>query len=91
VIKSFADNETKDLGNGKISGSSDVEKRAVRKLRMLDSATSLQDLRFPPGNKLHQLKGDRAGRWSLRVNNQYAITFRFENGDAYDVKFEDYH
>jgi len=61
------------------------------KLQMLDSADTIDDLRSPPGNRLEKLSGDRLGRWSIRINNQWRICFRFENGNAYDVEIVDYH
>ena len=62
-----------------------------RKLDMVNAAHLIGDLRAPPGNRLEQLRGDRAGLYSIRVNDQYRITFRFEDGNAYDVVCEDYH
>ena len=64
---------------------------ARRKLHWIDSARTVDVLRFPPGNRLEALKGDRAGLWSIRINDQYRITFRFEQGGAYEVRCEDYH
>ena len=66
--------------------------RAVqRKLKLLDAAVKLDDLAASPGNRLERLKGDQAGRHSIRVNDQYRVTFRWENGNAYEVRVEDYH
>lgn len=67
--------------------------RAVveRKLQMLHRATRLEDLRIPPANRLEALRGDRAGQWSIRVNEQWRLCFRFENGNAFDVEIVDYH
>jgi len=62
-----------------------------RKLRMLDAAAVLDDLRHPPGNRLEKLKGDRAGRHSIRVNDQWRVCFRWRNGQAHDVEIVDYH
>lgn len=62
-----------------------------RKLDLLNAASALVDLRAPPGNRLEALKGDLVGRYSMRVNDQYRITFRFSAGDAYEVICEDYH
>ena len=62
-----------------------------RKLDVLHRARALNDLRLPGGNRLEALKGDRAGEWSLRVNEQYRLTFRFEDGHAHEVACEDYH
>ncbi len=64
---------------------------ALRKLRMLDAAMSLSDLRVPPGNRLERLRGDRAGQHSIRINDQWRICFRWHEGDAYDVEIVDYH
>ena len=64
---------------------------ALRKLIQLEAAERVEDLRVPPGNRLEKLKGDRAGSYSVRINEQWRIVFRFENGDALDVKIEDYH
>ncbi len=64
---------------------------ALRKLRMLDAAMSLSDLRVPPGNRLERLRGDRAGQHSIRINDQWRICFRWHAGDAYDVEIVDYH
>ncbi|MBK7353853.1 MAG: type II toxin-antitoxin system RelE/ParE family toxin [Nitrosomonas sp.] len=65
--------------------------QAERKLQMLDSANTIDDLRSPPGNRLERLSGNRLGRWSIRINNQWRICFHFENGNAYDVEIVDYH
>lgn len=64
---------------------------AERKLHMLDNATAIEDLRAPPGNRLEALRGDREGQWSIRVNDQLRVCFRFENGNAFDVEIVDYH
>ena len=69
----------------------DVLKRAIRKLDRIDTAYRIEDLRLPPGNKLHQLKGKRKGQWAISVNDQWRICFRFEGEDAYDVEICDYH
>ena len=93
MIKSFRDRDTerlfqrhpvRKLGAG-------VQRVALRKLRMLDAATVLDDLRLPPGNRLEKLKGDRAGQHSIRINQQWRICFRWRSGDAYDVEIVDYH
>ena len=62
-----------------------------RKLKILDTAARVDDLRIPAGNRLEALKGDRAGRFSIRVNDQYRVTFRWEGGNASEVSVEDYH
>ena len=58
---------------------------------MLDSAAEPEDLRIPPGNRLEMLKGDRKGTWSIRINDQWRLCFRFENAEAFDVEIVDYH
>jgi proteic killer suppression protein len=93
VIKTFADRRTKELyETGKAKRlPPDVAKRAARKLEYVDLATTLDDLRSPPGNRLHALEGDRKGQHSISINDQWRICFNFEDGDAYDVEVCDYH
>lgn len=69
----------------------EVLKRAVMRLTQLDAATSLDDVRFPPSNRLEALKGSRHGQWSLRINDRWRICFRFVDGDAFEVEIVDYH
>jgi len=69
----------------------DVLKRAGKRLTQLDAAVTLDDLRMPPSNRLEALSGDRAGQWSIRINDQWRVCFRFENGEACDVEITDYH
>ena len=93
MIKSFADKETANLY---VTGRSrrfsfDVCKIGTRKLDYLNAATGLKDLRVPPGNRLEQLKGKYAGKYSIRINDQYRVVFRFVDFDAYDVEITDYH
>jgi proteic killer suppression protein len=93
MIKSFKDKETEELY---ITGKSrrfsvSVCKVGIRKLDYLNAATKLEDLRVPPGNRLEQLKGAYRGKYSIRINEQFRIVFRFEAGDAYDVEITDYH
>ena len=64
---------------------------ALRKLRMLNRAATLNDLRVPPANRLEKLKGDRQGQYSIRINDQWRICFKWQDGDAYDVEIIDYH
>lgn len=93
MIKSFADKRTQDLfatGTAK-RFSPDVARRAARKLEYVDLATSLDDLKVPPGNRLHALKGDRKGQYAIAINDQWRICFRFVDGDAHDVEICDYH
>ena len=68
-----------------------LQRVALRKLRMLDAAERLDDLRVPPGNRLERLKGDRAGQYGIRVNEQSRVCFRWRSGDAHDVEIVDYH
>ena len=93
MIQTFADKRTKDLyETGKAKRfPADVAKRAGRKLEYVDLASRLDDLRTPPGNRLHALEGDRKGQHSILINDQWRICFRFEDGDAYDVEVCDYH
>jgi proteic killer suppression protein len=93
VIKTCKDRRTEALFAGEyIKGTpSDVAKRAHKKLLQLDAAGVLDDMKVPPGNKLHELGGDRAGTWSIWVNEQWRITFKWVDGSPTDVCFEDYH
>jgi proteic killer suppression protein len=96
VIVSFGDEATADLFHGKPSSRvrripTDVQQRAVRKLDMLNASVELIDLRVPPSNHLEKLGGDLAGFWSIRVNSQWRIVFRWNEGSASDVRLVDYH
>jgi proteic killer suppression protein len=93
VIKSFLCRETERLFNGRFSRKlpQSIQRTAARKLEMLAAASMLESLRVPPSNRLEQLKGDRAGQHSIRVNDQWRICFRWQDGDAYDVEIVDYH
>ena len=96
VIRSFGDAATEDIFHGTNSKAARTIPKALwpavrRKLDMVNAATSLKGLRVPPGNRLEALKANRAGSFSIRVNDQYRITFRFEGEDAHDVRCEDYH
>lgn len=93
VIKSFADRETKrffETGRSRRIPP-DVTRRALRKLEYVDLATDINDLKVPPGNRLHALIGERKGQYSISINDQWRICFKFERGDAYDVEICDYH
>lgn len=92
MLKTFADKRTKELyETGKSKRfSPDMWERALRKLEYLDLATSVSDLKVPPSNRLHRLERDRAGHYSISVNDQWRICFRFEAGDAFDVEITDY-
>jgi proteic killer suppression protein len=93
VIKTFADRHTQELyATGKSRRlPPDVVKRAIRKLEYVDLAAQLDDLKVPPGNRLHALERERAGQHAISVNDQWRICFRFTEGDAYDVEITDYH
>jgi proteic killer suppression protein len=93
LIKTFADRHTQELY---ATGRSrrfppDIAKRAMRRLEYIGLATCLDDLKVPPSNRLHELKRDRKGQYSIAVNDQWRICFRFVDGDAYDVEIADYH
>lgn len=93
MIKSFADRRTEELfttGTAKRLPA-DLRARAVRKLEYVHLATKLDDLKVPPGNRLHTLKADRRGQHTISINGQWRICFRFVDGDAYDVEICDYH
>ena len=93
MIQSFADKSTAAIFAGlevrRMPRA--LQQRAAEKLALLDAAHAMEDLRIPPGNRLEKLSGDRAGQWSIRINNQWRICFTFANGDAFDVEIVDYH
>ena len=93
MIRSFADKETEKVWNGANSRRlpGDIQQVARRKLRMLNSAVMLDDLRIPPANRLEALKGNRRGQHSIRINDQWRVCFRWKDGDADDVAIVDYH
>ena len=93
MIRSFGDRETEKVFERERSRKlpTDVQRRAHRKLLLVDAAEALDDLRVPPGNRLERLFGQRAGQYSIRVNQQWRICFRWSRGDAYDVEITDYH
>ncbi len=96
MIQSFADDTTADLFQDRNTRAArriprELWRSVQRKLKVLDSAARVDDLKIPAGNRLEKLKGDRAGRFSIRVNDQYRITFRWEGGNASEVGVEDYH
>jgi len=93
VIKSFADAETARVWSGRRSRRLplEIQPTALRKLRLLNQARTLNDLRVPPGNRLEALKGDRRGQQSIRVNQQWRICFGWHDGAASDVEIVDYH
>ena len=92
MIKSFRSDETEALFNDQlVVRFRAIERPARRKLLYLSQARTLRDLLVPPGNRLEALKGDRKGQHSIRVNDQWRICFRWEEGHAYDVEIVDYH
>ena len=93
MLKSFQNKETEKIFNRQFSGKlpQNIQHLARRKLVMLDAATDLNTLRVPPGNRLESLKGDRKGQYSIRINDQWRICFKWKAGDAYDVEITDYH
>ena len=93
MIKSFKDKETEKVFNRNYSKKlpETIQQRALRKLRMIDAAADINDLRVPPGNRLEALSGNREGQHSIRINNQWRICFTWSQGDAYDVEIVDYH
>ncbi len=91
MIRSFADKDTERLFDDNfVKAFSGIERAARRKLLLLDSVKRLDDLLSPPGNRLEALKGDRTGQHSIRINDQWRICFRWDDG-AYDVEIVDYH
>jgi proteic killer suppression protein len=93
VIRSFRDRDTERLFRREPvrTWGPDVQRIGLRKLRIRDAATSTEDVRVPPGNRLEKLRGQRAGPWSIRVNDQWRLCFDWRDGDAYDVELVDYH
>ena len=93
MIESFASAETERLfATGKSRRlPPDILRRAVMRLTQLDAATVIDDLRLPPSNRLEVLSGSRVGQWSIRINEQWRICFRFDRGYAQDVEIVDYH
>jgi proteic killer suppression protein len=94
VIKTSADkhaNEFYATGKSRRLSEADLLKRAMRRLEYVDLASRLEDLKVPPSNRLHALKDDREGQYSISINDQWRICFRFKDGDAYDVEITDYH
>ncbi len=96
MIASFADAATEALFHGERGGPirripPDIRSTAIRKLDLVNAAHELRDLRVPPGNRLEALKGDLLGKHSIRINDQWRVVFRWENGGAHDVEIVDYH
>ncbi len=93
MIESFANRQTQQLFEGVAVKRMDagLQKQALRRLIYLHAAISLEDLRVPPSNRLEALQGDRKGFYSIRVNDQWRIVFKWQDGKAYEVEFLDYH
>jgi toxin HigB-1 len=93
MIRSFRDRRTEMLFRREPvkHWPRDLQRAALRKLLLLDAAESVQDVRAPPGNRLEKLAGDRKGQFSIRVNDQWRVCFRWVDGDAHDVEIVDYH
>ncbi|MGH8497869.1 MAG: type II toxin-antitoxin system RelE/ParE family toxin [Methylococcales bacterium] len=92
MIRSFKCKDTEALFNGKrVAKWGNIAAVALRKLQQIHAAAGLEFLRVPPGNRLESLHGDRAGQWSIRINDQFRLCFRFESGHAFDVEIVDYH
>lgn len=93
MIRPFRDREAQKILNRVRTARlpADLQRVALRKLRMLHRAQTLADLRVPPANRLERLRGDRAGQYSIRINDQWRVCFRWEAGEVYDVEIVDYH
>ena len=93
MIKTFQGKETEHVWQGRRSRRlpQDIQEVARRKLRMLNNAHSLRDLRIPPANRLERLRGERSGQHSIRINDQWRVCFVWRSGDAFDVEIVDYH
>jgi proteic killer suppression protein len=93
MIKSFKDKETEKVydreGSNKLPRN--IQQVALRKLRMINNARNLNDLRIPPANRLEKLKGDREGQYSIRINDQWRVCFVWQGGDVYEIEITDYH
>lgn len=93
MIVSFRDGETAKIWQGLRSRRlpADIQTVALRKLRLVNAARRVDDLRVPPGNRLEALKGGRVGQWSIRIHDQWRVCFRWRDGGAEDVEIVDYH
>ncbi|MDD2892413.1 MAG: type II toxin-antitoxin system RelE/ParE family toxin [Halothiobacillaceae bacterium] len=92
MIKALKCKSTQTLYQGqRVARFASIERAALRKLEQLDLAEVIEDMRAPPGNRLEALGGDRAGQWSVRINAQWRVSFRFEDGAAFDVEIVHYH
>ena len=93
MIKSFKDKETEKIYRQEVSRKipRDIQQVAIRKLRMLNNTKNINDLRVPPANRLEKLSGNRAGQYSIRINDQWRICFTWKSGEAFEVEITDYH
>jgi proteic killer suppression protein len=93
MIKSFKNKETEKIYRQQVSRKypRDIQQIAIRKLRMINNAKSINDLRIPPANRLEKLSGNRKGLYSIRINDQWRVCFTWKAGEAYDVEITDYH
>jgi proteic killer suppression protein len=93
VIKSFKNRETEKIYSREVSKKlpTDIQQVALRKLRMINNAKNINDLRIPPANRLEKLSGNREGQYSIRINDQWRICFIWQDGDAHNVEITDYH
>ncbi len=92
MIQSFADEETRAVYlTGTSRRGRNIARTAARRLEAVDFASAIEDLKDPPGNRLEKLKGDREGQWSIRINDQFRVCFRWDGKDAWDVEIVDYH
>jgi toxin HigB-1 len=93
MIVSFGDSETEKIWNGERSRRlpTDIQSVALRKLRLIEAAGRIDDLRVPPGNRLEKLSGKRVDQWSIRINDQWRIVFHWTEGGAENVSIVDYH
>jgi Plasmid maintenance system killer protein len=93
VIKTFKDAETQKIYQRERSRKlpSDIQQVALRKLRMINNAININDLRVPPANRLEKMSGNREGQYSIRINDQWRICFEWKNSDAFNVEITDYH
>ena len=93
MIQSFKEAETEKIFNRVRSRKlpEDIQQTALRKLRMLNNARTINDLRIPPANRLEKLVGERAGQYSIRINDQWRICFEWQDDNAYNVEIVDYH
>ena len=93
MIESFGDPATESIYRGlRVRGlPGDIQERARRKLRMINQARIVEDIQVPPGNRLEQLKGNLAGFWSIRINQQWRVIFRWKDGSKHEVRIIDYH